>query len=210
VDRKRKVKWLGVGGAAVVRAWSLTWRIRDNGLPPMQASILGILHGCTLLPMVRMRKHQVIALVSHHADGEIMAQALHRMGYETVRGSSTRGAPDATLQLLRNDDGRGAWVLAPDGPRGPRGSVKPGLIRLASASRRCLVPVAAVASPAKQFNSWDKFLLPMPFARVAVHYGEPMVVQKRVQKVDVEPLRLEFEERLATAEKAANEALANW
>lgn len=210
MNRKRKVKWLGLGGSLVVRALSLTWRVRHNGLPPMQSSILAVLHGCTLLPMIQMRKHKLIALVSHHADGEIMAQAIHRLGYRTVRGSSTRGAPDATLQLLRNDDKEYAWVLAPDGPRGPRGSVKPGLIRLSSASGRCLVPVAAVASPAKQFNSWDKFLLPMPFARVAIHYGDPMVVQKKIQKVDVEPLRLEFEERLATAEKAANEALANW
>ena len=70
--------------------------------------------------------------------------------------------------------------------------------------------MAAAASPAKSFNSWDKFLLPAPFARVSVHYGEPMEVPRRIRKADVERLRIEFEERLATAEKAANEALANW
>ena len=59
------------------------------------------------------------------------------------------------------------WVVTPDGPKGPRGSVKPGLIRLAAESGRSVQPLAAACSRAVTFSSWDRFTLPWPFARVS-------------------------------------------
>jgi len=194
----------------LIRGLGSTWRLRSNEPPPLGGTILAVLHGCLLLPLFSMRRYRPIAMISQHSDGEIIAQAVHRLGYGAVRGSSTRGGVEATRQLLRDDDRQRPWVVTPDGPKGPRGSAKPGLIRIASMSGRTICPVAAAARPAKRFSSWDRFILPMPFARVAVHYGAPLVVPPRIRGDAIETLRREFEERLVVAEKAAIDALASW
>jgi lysophospholipid acyltransferase (LPLAT)-like uncharacterized protein len=80
----------------------------------------------------------------------------------------------------------------PDGPRGPAGIAKPGVIALARASGAPLVPVGFSASPAKRFGSWDRAILPLPFARVRCSYGEPMRVPKKVSREALEGLRSEL------------------
>jgi lysophospholipid acyltransferase (LPLAT)-like uncharacterized protein len=84
----------------------------------------------------------------------------------------------------------------PDGPRGPAGVAKPGVIGLARASGAPLVPVGISAAPAKQFGSWDRALLPLPFARVACRYGKPIHVPKKSAGDAFEKLRSEFEATL--------------
>lgn len=143
--------------------------LRDAGEQP----ILVLWHG-RLLPLTYYHRNQdITALVSRSRDGEYIARLLHRWGYRTVRGSSSRGGGQALRQLVR--EGRSGRTLAftPDGPRGPRQRMKPGALVAARLTGMPVVPLAAGTDRAWWIESWDRFLVPKPFAQVRVAYGEP-------------------------------------
>jgi len=201
--------WLGFLGAGLTRVLGCTWRTRITGRFEIEPRIYALPHGSLLLPAFRLRSSRAAVMISRHRDGELIAQAISRLGFATVRGSSTRGGAAAVHEFVRAFPDR-PWVVTPDGPKGPRGSVKPGLIRLAAATGRPIQPLVGAARPAKVFGSWDRFTLPLPFARVVVHFGEPLAVPPDVDEQRVVELTRELQERLAGAEKVAGDALANW
>ena len=200
---------LGALVAALVRLLGLTWRMRLFGHVDIGAHLFALLHGNLLLPAFRFRRSGAVIMIRRHRDGEIIAQAVERIGFRTVRGSSTRGAREAVTELLRDGDGK-PWVITPDGPKGPRGSVKPGLIRLAATSGRAIHPVAGAARPARVFASWDRFVLPLPFARIALWFAEPLQVPRDVDDAEAAALAAEVERRLADAENKARAKLDSW
>jgi len=131
-----------------------------------------------LLPVLwHHRRLGIAALVSEARDGEYLARLAQTLGYRLIRGSSTRGGTRAlrdAIQALR----RGIPVgLTPDGPRGPRRVVKAGAVAAAERGRAVVVPVHAEARPAWRAGSWDRFLVPPPFAQVRLAYGEPFMVE---------------------------------
>ena len=205
----RAARWAGRLGAWLIRLFGLTWRVRVTGQFEVAPRIYALLHGNLLLPSFRMRQTGAVVMISRHRDGEIIAQAVERLGFATVRGSSTRGGGFAARDLIEQWPQR-PWVVTPDGPKGPRGSVKPGLIRLAEATGRSIQPMVGAARPAKVFGSWDRFTLPWPFARIVVFFGEPMVVPAGLDDAGRDRLARELERRLEDAEKSAQQALANW
>jgi lysophospholipid acyltransferase (LPLAT)-like uncharacterized protein len=119
------------------------------------------------------RKKNIGILISSHFDGEVIARIVQRMGYRPLRGSSTKGGAAGLLSMLRNED---VWYLAVtvDGPRGPKGIVKPGVIFLAAKSGLEIVPVSCDARRKWVLPSWDNFEIPKPFARVIVSIGDPI------------------------------------
>lgn len=130
-----------------------------------------------LLPLALLHREQgVRALVSRHRDGEILARVLDRLGYRTVRGSSTRGGGPGLRRMI--EAGRSGETLAftPDGPRGPARRCKPGAVRAAAETGLPVVPLAAAATSARRLGSWDRFLVPAPAARVYVARGDGIPV----------------------------------
>ena len=121
-----------------------------------------------------------MVLISEHGDGEIAARAAESMGYRTIRGSSRRGAERALLSLAREVEGGSHVAVTPDGPRGPAESFAPGALIAAQRSGAPIVLLRAVVDRAWRLNSWDRFIIPKPFARVTIYVGEPMSVQRRV------------------------------
>ena len=99
-------------------------------------------------------------------------------------------------QLIRRALAGEPVGFLPDGPRGPARAAKPGVIALAAASGVPLVPVGISASPSKRFGSWDRAMLPLPFARVTCRYGEPIRVPKKATNEALEQLRSELEATL--------------
>lgn len=205
----RKAAVIGWIGAQFIRALALTWRVRVTGQVDIGPNIYALLHGNLLLPAFQLRRCHAVVLISRHRDGELIAQAVRRLGYPTVRGSSTRGAASAVLEM-RRDYGAQPWVVTPDGPKGPRGSVKEGLIRLAQESGRAIHPLVGAAAPAKRFASWDRFTLPWPFARVVVHFGAPLAVPAGLDDAGRQALARQLEQRLLDSEKEAETALLSW
>ncbi len=113
-------------------------------------------------------------LISASRDGELIARTMHRFGFGTVRGSSTRGGSAALREMLMMAREPVDLVITPDGPKGPRHQIKEGVAALARLTGRPVVPLAFAASRGHRFASWDRFLLPYPGARTVFRYGEPV------------------------------------
>lgn len=115
-------------------------------------------------------------LVSQSRDGELIAKALHRFGFETVRGSSSRGGGSAFLKMVDIVRAGRSVAFTPDGPRGPFQSIQPGVLALAAKTGAPIVPIAWAGSRTKELKSWDRFLIPYPFAHYSVVYGDPLFI----------------------------------
>ncbi len=173
-------------GRIVLRLCGLSWRVRYVRYAPFRAgrarskpALFAFWHGRQLPLIHTHRNEDVSVLVSRNRDGQYAANVLHSMGFHTVRGSSSRGGFEAIRSMaivLRN--GFDAAVT-PDGPRGPAESVKSGLAHISRLGNRPLIPIGASAWPAIRLASWDRFLLPLPFARVGIVEGRPIPAMKR-------------------------------
>ena len=130
-----------------------------------------------LLPLLWHHRGQGVAIVVSEArEGQYLADFAMSLGYRTVRGSSTRGAARALLGAVRELEEGHAVAFTPDGPRGPRRELKPGVVAAAQRAGAVIIPVHARASRAWRLNSWDRFMIPKPAARVTVTYGRPFEV----------------------------------
>ena len=167
--RSRAVLMLGRGFLQVL---SRTWRIRVvNGdyVRDLRRTgrpfIFALWHG-QLLPLLwHHRGEGVLILISEHRDGELVARAAQSLGYGLIRGSSTHGAERALISLVRELKSGHEVAITPDGPRGPAKSFAPGALVAAQRSDSFILPVAASADRAWRLRSWDRFIIPMPFAR---------------------------------------------
>lgn len=164
----------------LVSALARTWRYRVDGADRWRQArhpLVFVLWHEALLPLLWLHRHQGVAIVvSENRDGQYLADYAARLGYRQVRGSSSRGAVRALLGAVRElREGRSV-AFTPDGPRGPRRVFKPGVLAAAQRGGGTVVPVHADAASAWRLRSWDRFLVPKPFARVDVRYGQPFVV----------------------------------
>jgi lysophospholipid acyltransferase (LPLAT)-like uncharacterized protein len=119
-------------------------------------------HRFQLLLVYEHRHRGVMVLISQSRDGELIAQAVRRFGFRTARGSSSRGGAAALGRVIDRLREGGVVAFTPDGPRGPLRSGVP------------IVPVAWAASRVKELSSWDRFLVPLPFSRNEVVFGDPL------------------------------------
>ncbi len=130
-----------------------------------------------LLPLMWLhRDEQVAIVVSEARDGQYLADFAEAAGYGLIRGSSTRGGARALLAAVRALEAGGTVAMTPDGPRGPRREMKPGILAAAARSGAQLIPVHAEADRSWRLRSWDRFMIPKPFARVRVVYGQPFTI----------------------------------
>jgi hypothetical protein len=117
------------------------------------------------------------AMVSRSDDGEIIARILEAQGQITVRGSTSRGGARALARMIRvMKEEHKPGVVIPDGPRGPRFQVQPGVVALARKTGYPILPATYSARHIRVFSSWDRFILPVPFTRCRVVFGEPVRV----------------------------------
>ncbi len=147
-------------------------------------------------------------LISPSVDGEIGAMLVRSMGATAIRGSSTHTGARALrdyYQALTRDGLSPA--ITPDGPRGPRWQCKPGAILLSQMSQRPIIPLSFAASRAWYFQ-WDGFVLPKPFARVAIVVGEPVRIPKGLDAAGLERLQVDMEQRLGELSATATARVA--
>jgi lysophospholipid acyltransferase (LPLAT)-like uncharacterized protein len=186
VKRTRTPWWLPLGallGAWLVRALGATWRFEWADHPEYrEAEATGerfvyIFWHSGILPMAWSHRGRGIAvLVSQHHDGELIARLVHRLGYVTGRGSSTRAGDAGVREMLAWAERGRHLAVTPDGPRGPAETMKDGVRYLASRTGRRVVPIALGVHPAWVLRSWDRFRIPRPFARVIIGHGPPLTV----------------------------------
>lgn len=162
-------------------------------------------HGRILLPIFHHRWQKVVAMVSQHGDGEMIAQTVEKLGFSTVRGSSTRGGQQALRDMVRELKRGKVGTMMPDGPRGPRHEFKTGAIYIAQLAGVPLLPMTFSSQKSVQFNSWDRFMLMKPFSRSVVMYGEPIHVKPRLDEEEMENVRQDLQTRLIKLENDADE-----
>jgi lysophospholipid acyltransferase (LPLAT)-like uncharacterized protein len=195
-------------GAGLVRTLGMTWRLSwvgEHHRADLERSgsnwIYAFWHGWLLALIYTHRNKGIKVLVSTHRDGELVARLIAKLGFGVVRGSTTRGGGRALFALaaLRDEAPLG---VAPDGPRGPARQVHPGVIYLAQRSGLPIVPLTSASNPCWRANSWDRFVVPLPFARCAIGYGEPLWVPPHAGGVEIERLRAELQGRLDSLQRS--------
>jgi hypothetical protein len=189
-------------GAIALRALAGTLRIRREEAPvaPLWAArvplIYAVWHDRMLLLPYLYGHRGAHVLTSRSRDGELVARWIRGFGLDPVRGSSSRGGGEALRALTRALRSGGEVVVVPDGPRGPREVLKPGVIALARRSGAPIVPMAVGASSEWRLRSWDSFRIPRPFARCVVRFGEPIHVSRDAHRAGEDAARKEVEAAL--------------
>ena len=188
--------------AMMVRLLARTLEIRreEATVSPLWAAgtpaIYAAWHGRILLLPYLYGWRRARVLASRSRDGELVTGFVRRFGLEAVRGSSSRGGAEALRSLARSlAQGRDA-VVVPDGPRGPRETVKPGIVALARVSGAPIVPLALGASAEWRLRSWDEFRIPRPFARCVLRFGDPIRIAGDADRAKLDAARQEVEAAL--------------
>ncbi|MBN1772837.1 MAG: lysophospholipid acyltransferase family protein [Deltaproteobacteria bacterium] len=211
-------RWLAALGAALVSllARLLVRTLRVTFVGPSPATlphpcVYAFAHG-RQVPLLRWPRPRTAVLASLSRDGRLQARVMRRFGFEVLDGSSSRGGARALAGALERLRGGLDLALAVDGPRGPRGVVKPGVVYLASRSGVFLIPMSSACVRAWRLQTWDGFALPWPFSRVVVVVGRPMAVPEDVPVEQLEGVRRELERelgRLALVAEARAESLTD-
>jgi hypothetical protein len=166
-------------------------------------------HGRLLLMPYSYRGSRITILVSEHRDGEYISRTMERFGFHTTRGSTTRGGARALRAAVRRMREGYDLGITPDGPRGPRQRVQPGVIEAARLSGAPIVPVTFSAHPAWEAGSWDGFQVPWPFARGVFLYGEPLSVPRGAGAGECEEARRRLEEAMIEQTRRADRLAAS-
>ena len=143
-----------------------------------QGVLLALWHGRMLCGMNDHSHRGYGVLVSHSRDGDIITRMLERFGYRMVRGSSRKGGSGAVRELVGELEQGSVIVITPDGPRGPRHELRPGLAWLARETGFPVLPMGFACDKAWRLKSWDRFTIPKFGARVVLSYGEPVRVAR--------------------------------
>ncbi|ABD05353.1 Protein of unknown function DUF374 [Rhodopseudomonas palustris HaA2] len=199
--RSDAFQWAAViPAAAYLQLVMWTGRFDRAPFPIAEPYILAMWHGrLNMLPMLRNGGKPMIALISGHRDGQIISKAGAVYGIQTAVGSSSKGGMRAAREMLRlARDGHSLFVT-PDGPRGPRMHINnDGILDLARLTGLPILPVAVSMQRGKLLRSWDRLLLPGLFSKIAIRFGEPIVV-------DADADRAELRARLSASLTAAQQ-----
>ena len=196
-------------GAAILRLLFLTIRLRlDDRCGLLKNAvrrpvILCFWHnrilGITLSFLRRYPKRErpgVTVLTSPSRDGEILARVVGALGMGSVRGSSSRRGSRALLELVRIIRNGGDMAITPDGPRGPRYSLGPGVILLAQTTGAAILPTHASFSRCLRMKTWDGFIIPLPFSTISVRIDEQMIIPQNLSESEFEQARKNLEDIL--------------
>lgn len=190
----------------VITVMGMTWRLRledQSGQVRIDAGrsfIFAIWHCHIGIMPVAYKKYWrgrcVATLVSASKDGEILARTLRRFGFHPVRGSTSRRGPQSLLEMVRcGQEGHDAAVT-PDGPRGPAEVVQEGVIHLAKLTGAPIIPVSCTVSRFIRMKSWDRFVVPLPFSRIVIYAGKPILVPCDADAETLEARRLQLQDKL--------------
>ncbi|HPF62440.1 MAG: lysophospholipid acyltransferase family protein [Gemmatimonadales bacterium] len=173
-----------VVGTPLVNMLAGSWRIRTVGEARWQSILarrvpyIFVLWHEALVPLLWHHRHRQIAIiVSRGREGRYLSDYASGLGYRILSGSSSRGGPRALLGAVRALGEGNAVAITPDGPRGPRRELKPGVLQAAQRGAAWVVPLHATCAKAWRLRSWDRLCIPKPGAAVTVGYGEPYQVE---------------------------------
>jgi lysophospholipid acyltransferase (LPLAT)-like uncharacterized protein len=212
--KRLEVALIAAVGYPIVALLGRTLRWRTEGTEHLESvaasgrqPIMAFWHGRILPATYYFRRRGIVVISSENFDGEWTARIIERFGYRTARGSTSRGARQALLQLRREmAQGRPAGFTV-DGPRGPAYRAQPGAIWLAKTTGNPVVPFHIEASRCWTVRSWDRTQIPKPLSLTALAIGQPIEVSAEADDMAIETGRLELEARLNQLQVRAAELL---
>jgi lysophospholipid acyltransferase (LPLAT)-like uncharacterized protein len=197
-------------GYPVIAALGSTFRWRQEGVDHLDAvrrsgrqPIMAFWHGRILPATVYFRRRGIVVITSENFDGEWIAGIIERFGYGTARGSTSRGAVKALVQLKRDMAAGRPAAFTLDGPRGPARVAQPGAVWLAKATGNPIVPFHIESDRHWTATSWDRTQVPKPWSTVAIAIGDPIDVPPGTDAAAMEQARLVLEARLKLLEARA-------
>lgn len=189
--------------ALLIRSWAMTMRFRVEdpkgllSLQPDQPKIFAFWHNRILMmPYLYERfcpGRRMLMLVSRSRDGEFITRIMSRFGIDGVRGSSSKGGTGALREMVRELEKSFSRDIGitPDGPRGPKGKVQDGVLAVAKASGRPIIPVTTHLSRKWELPSWDRFQIPQPGSICRLVVGPLISAPKKAEEFDVIRRKLE-------------------
>ena len=199
---------------AYIRLLHATMKIEARGAEALAASrrdpghyVLCFWHSRFVLMPYCYPGPRIVVLSSNHRDAEALVRILRKFGIEQARGSSTSGGTTGMRQILRKVQEGCDVGLTPDGPRGPRRRVQPGVVAVGRFTGLPIIPVTFSASSARRLRSWDRTLLPRFFSRGLFVYGTPVSVPRDADPATLELKRLELEAELDRITDEADDAM---
>ena len=147
--------------------------------------IIAFWHGRQVMMPLAYRGTAASILISQHRDGEIIATIMKKFGFCAIRGSSSRGGIPALRKLVSAGRQGQDLVITPDGPRGPARQIQMGVLSLAKLTGFPIVPLTFASSKKKVFSSWDRFQIPLPWAKGLFVWGDPIWVTSTQKKDDL-------------------------
>jgi lysophospholipid acyltransferase (LPLAT)-like uncharacterized protein len=216
LSRMQRVQAAAIAGVGypliAALGYSLRWRVEglehlDSIVAAGRQPVMAFWHGRILPATFYFRRRGIVVITSENFDGEWIARIIERFGYGTARGSTSRGARRATLQLVRAMEAGKPVGFTLDGPRGPACVAQPGAVWLAKATGNPVLPFHLEASRHWTLKSWDRTQIPKPFSQVSLAIGKPLPVAPDATNGDLERARLELESRLRALEERARAML---
>ena len=201
-------------GYPLINALGHTLRWRVEGLQHYEAivasgrqPVMAFWHGRILPATFYFRRRGIVVITSENFDGEWIARIIERFGYGTARGSTTRGARKAMVQMVRAMRAGRPTGFTLDGPRGPARVAQPGAVWLAGATGNPLLPFHLEAASAWTLRSWDRTQIPKPFTNVSLVVGEPLDIPPDATDEQLRSARELLERTLSTLETRARQLL---
>ncbi|MEA1967402.1 MAG: lysophospholipid acyltransferase family protein [Thermodesulfobacteriota bacterium] len=142
-------------------------------------------------------RFEPVIMISRSSDGDIIAPVARHTGWKVARGSSSRGGKEAMYEMIAALSRNSVGANLVDGPKGPIGKVKPGTIRIAQKSGSVIVPCFVIAESAWYVNSWDRFMIPKPFSKVEIIFGDMIKADLIKTDNDFEKRRVFLEKEMA-------------
>src|SRR5204862_3318420 len=197
--KRLQARLISAIGYPIVASLGATFRWRAEGAESYERVIAGgrqpimaFWHGRILPATVYFKRRGIVVITSENFDGEWIAGIIRRFGYGTARGTTSRGAVKALVQLKRDMAAGKPAAFTIDGPRGPARVAQPGAIWLAKATGNPILPFHLEASRHWTLGSWDRTQVPKPFATVAIAIGEPLYVPGDADENGIEAGRQEL------------------
>lgn len=201
----QKPKLLGSLIYYVARLLGMTLRVKVEGEEKLQqfkgGKIIAGWHGRSFIPAILFRNRGYWALISLSRDGEMQNTIFRKLGFNVIRGSTNRGGARAAAECAKELKTGATFAMTPDGPRGPSEVVQRGIVWLAKKGRSAIFPTAISARPRKLISSWDRYMVPYPFAICLVKIGDPVCVPEDASEELQETIRLEVENKIKELQK---------
>lgn len=170
-----------------------------------KGAVLVTWHGRSLIPANVFQGRGFWAIISLSRDGEVQNHIFRRFGFRIIRGSTGRGGIRAALEAARRVAEGGILAFTPDGPRGPHRQVQPGALFIAQKAGCPIIPAGVAAYPRKLLPTWDRYMIPLPFARGVFIFGEPIEVPHNLSDEQFEQLRQQVEQAINALEEQAEQ-----